>query len=516
MKKIISIFAISALVLTGCSDKLDIPQHGAQGFEAYYSTDEEAETAINAAYIQLRGNYYNIYMGKTLLADDVWAGGGGRNDNAEMEALNEYSFNSDQSFLQGMFEGYYGVIYKCNVAIAHCTADTPTMHRVVAEAKVIRAMQYFDLITLWGNPPLVDHELEPSEYSRPNGSTEELWGLVNTDLKEAIESGYLMVKSGVNDKIWHVTKHFAEALYGKALLWQENYTEAAKYLNDVVNSNLYDLYPDFEDIYLYSNKMSCESLFESIRITNPSNAFENFDFTHLMLHWRTERFNMTPEMSQRFESLQSGYGFLSPRKSLYDAFVAEEGVDGYRLNASLKTTEQFAEMGMTLKDELIGEGYFQWKRRVEVAGIDPSSYAFSYEGDPVWMRYGEVLLLAAEANLKAGQQANADQCLNKVRARAKLADKAATMESIMTEKQLELCYDMCRYQDLLRWGLAEKYLADQGSSYPVLQVNGNVRYVPLYDGDHSKYGWKKGKNELLPYPGLEVRLNDQITQNPGW
>lgn len=516
MKKITSILAISVLFLTACNKLLDIPQHGAQGFEAYYSTDEEAETAINAAYLQLRGNYYNIYMGKTLLADDVWAGGGGRNDNAEMEALNEYSFGPDMSFIQGMFEGYYGVIYKCNVVLGHCTADTPTMKRVCAEAKVLRAMQYFDLITLWGNPPLVDHELEPSEYSRPNGSTEELWNLVNNDLKEAIESGCLPVKSAVNDKVWKVTKHYAEALYGKALLWQGQYADAAKYLNDVVNSKLYDLYPVFEDIYLYSNKLSCESMFESIRITNPSNSFENFDFTHLMLHWRTDHLTLTPEMSQRFESLQSGYGFLVPRKDLYDAFVAEEGADGYRLNSSLRTYEQFVEMGISVKDELICEGFFNWKRRIEVAGIDPSSYAFSYEGDPIWMRYGEVLLLAAEANLKAGQQGIADQCLNKVRTRAQLPDKTATMEAIQVEKRLELCYDMCRYQDLLRWGLCEQCLTKQGNCYPVLQINGNVRYVPLYDGDASKYGWKKGKHELLPYPGLEIRLNDQIKQNPGW
>lgn len=517
MKKIISIFAISALVLTGCNKLLDIPQHGAQGFEGYYSTDAEAETAINAAYLQLRGNSTNVFMGKNLQSDDVWAGGGGRNDNADLEQLNEFSFNTDQSYIQGMFEGYYGVIYKCNVVLGHCTLDTPTMKRVCAEARVIRAMQYFDLITLWGNPPLVDHELDPSEYSMPNGSTEDLWNLVNTDLKTAIESGCLPEKSNVNDKQWKVTKQFAQALYGKALLWQEDYAGAAAQLNAVIDSKLYDLYPVFEDIYLYSNKMSCESLFESIRITNPSNAFENFDFTHLFLHWRTERFSMTDEMNTRFVTMQTGYGFLSPRKALYEAFVAEEGKAGYRLNSTLKTLDQFADMGMKLTASLIGEGTFQWKRRVEAAGVDPSSYSFSMEDDFIWMRYAEVLLLAAEANLKAGNASKAAECLNAVRTRAQLPAKASvTMDDIKTEKRLELCYDMCRYQDLLRWGDAEKYLANQGENYPELQPNGNVVYKPLYDGDKSKYGWKKGKNELLPYPGLEIRLNSNIKQNPGW
>lgn len=515
--KFISIIATAAIALTGCSHLLDIPQHGAEGFEGYYSTDEEAENAITAAYLQLRSNSTNVFMGKNLQSDDVWAGGGGRNDNADLEQLNEFSFNPDQSYIQGMFEGYYKVIYKCNVILGHCTQDTPTMERVRAEARVIRALQYFDLITLWGNPPLVDHELNPSEYSRPNGTTEELWGLVNDDLKTAIESNSLFEKKSRDDKQWRVTKQFAQALYGKALLWQGKYPEAAAELDKVISSQLYDLYPDFEDIYLFSNKMNCESLFESIRITNPSNAFENFDFTHLFLHWRTERFEFTPEMQTRFVTQQTGYGFLSPRKALYDAFVAEEGKDGYRLNQSLKTVEQFAAMGMTLKGELIGEGTFQWKRRIEAAGVDPSSYSFSMEDDFIWMRFAEVLLLASEAHLQAGNAGKAAEYLNRVRQRAHLGQKGSvTLDDIKTEKRLELCYDMCRYQDLLRWGDAEKYLANQGGEFPTLQPNGQVRYTTLYNGDKTKYGWKKGRNELLPYPGLEMRLNNNIKQNPGW
>lgn len=518
MKKFLTILAFSAVVLSGCNSLLDIPQHGAQGFEGYYSTDEEAETAINAAYIQLRGNHYNNFMGKNLLSDDMWAGGGGRNDNAEMEQLNEYAFDTNQGFLQGMFEGYYGVIYKCNVVLGHCTADTETMKRVCAEARVLRAMQYFDLISLWGNPPLVDHELDPSEYSMPNGKTEELWGLVNSDLKAAIESGLLPEKSSVNDKQWKVTKQFAQALYGKALLWQGKNSEAATQLNAVIDSHLYDLYPVFEDIYRYDNKMSCESMFESIRITNPSNAFENFDFYHLMLHWRTDHCDMSPDFSLRFGLQQSGYGFLVPRKALYDAFVAVEGgTDGYRLNSSLKTQEQMAAMGMTVREAMVSEGIFEWKRRVEAASVDASSFAFSCEADPIWMRYAEVLLLAAEANLLAGDQTKADAAFNQVRSRAQLSAKSGiTLDDIKAEKRVELCYDMCRYQDLLRWGDCEKYLANQGSCYPVLKPNGDIEYKPLFDGDASKFGWKKGKHELLPYPGLEIRLNKNINQNPGW
>ena len=100
----------AAAALSSCNDKLDIPQHGVQNFETYYQTDQEAESAVVACYIQVKGNSYNYVLGKNMLTDDFWAGGGGRNDNAELEQLNEFTFATDQSMLQGMFTSYYHVV----------------------------------------------------------------------------------------------------------------------------------------------------------------------------------------------------------------------------------------------------------------------------------------------------------------------------------------------------------------------------------------------------------------------
>ena len=45
-------------------------------YSSYYQTDEQADAAANALYIQLKGSYYNYAMLKNALSDDVWAGGG--------------------------------------------------------------------------------------------------------------------------------------------------------------------------------------------------------------------------------------------------------------------------------------------------------------------------------------------------------------------------------------------------------------------------------------------------------
>ncbi|CUQ52183.1 SusD family [Dorea longicatena] len=96
------------------------------------------------------------------------------------------------------------------------------------------------------------------------------------------------------------------------------------------------------------------------------------------------------------------------------------------------------------------------------------------------MRYAEVLLLAAEANLKDGNQSEADACLNEVRQRARLDAKTATLDAIKLEKRLELCSEYTRYQDIIRWKDAEALLKDQGERTPIFKGN------PL----ESEYGTK--------------------------
>ena len=501
-----------ATLFTACEDRLDIAQHGVLNYETYYNTDEEAETAATAIYLEMRGMDYNYRMGKNLLSDDFWAGGGGRNDNSDLEQLNEYTFSTDQTFLKRMFESYYKLVYKANVVLAHVPDETHVQKQVRAEAKVFRAFAYFDLITMWGNPPLVDHELLPSEYSQPNGETEALWKLVETDLTEAINSGSLVQKSNLNDNTtWRITKQFAQAMLGKAYLWQNKNQEAATVLNEVIGSGLYDLYDgNYEDLHQFNYKFNKETLFESSRVSDPNNPNDSGNNTmfYVMTHWRTDKMQITPNF------YNTGWGFCNPQKGLYDAFVAEEGVDGYRLGQTMKTVNQMAELGNTIKpnETMISEGYFMWKFRV-IAEEIPVFWLWSCN-NPRWMRYAEVLLLAAEANLAAGDTPTALQCLNKVRSRAQLPAKLSiTLQDIITEKRLELCGESVRYQDLIRWGLAEDALKEQGKQCPLLDSDGNVTYKVYNTADN--YGFK-GKHKLLPYPGTEMRLNPNIIQNPGW
>ncbi len=515
--------AFLALGITSCENKLDIPQKGVLDYSFYYQTDEHAESASNALYIQLKGTYYNYTMLKNALSDDVWAGGGGRNDNAELEGCNEFSFGSDQSFIRGVWESYYNLIYKANVILGHIDPESDIQKRAIAEAKFFRAFSYFDLISMWGEVPLVDHELTPNEYQMPKSSKGALWTLVEQDLTEAINSGYLEEKENADDNTtWRVTKQVAQTMLGKAYLWQEKYAEAAKVLNEVRSSGKYELYEgDYQNVLTYMAEGNPESMLESNRILDMSNPWDEFGFFEVMNHWRMD--NLEPTSAAFYNYKDTGWGFMVPQKSLYDAFVAEEGVDGYRLNHTMKTYEQMNELGVKLQKgkSIINEGIFLWKRRFSSAEA-PLTFWCSYNNFR-WMRYAEVLLLAAEANLMAGNQSEANACLNEVRTRAKLPFKVATLDAIKLEKRLELCSEYTRYQDIIRWGDADSLMKNQGSKTPLLinkarsqgePDNVVVEYVQ-YNTDPARYGFKP-KHYLLPIPATEMRLNPNMVQNEGW
>jgi hypothetical protein len=169
-------------------------------------------------------------------------------------------------------------------------------------------------------------------------------------------------------------------------------------------------------------------------------------------------------------------------------------------------------MGVTVNTRILSTGKFNWKGRFMTE--DLTFYAMVNYKNPLWMRFAEVLLLGAEANLQAGNVQVATNYVNRVRARVGLpALNGVSMDDIKTEKRLELCGEGQRYQDILRWGDAAELLKDAGKVYPAMDPNGEVSWVST---GRSVYGFKVGKHERLPYPYTEVMLNENVKQNPNY
>ena len=278
----------------------------------------------------------------------------------------------------------------------------------------------------------------------------------------------------------------------------------------------------------------CEKVLD-IRI--PKDA-DNFDKNHLDAITNWYGYFLWSRMKVQFSgaagSLYSaGEGYFPPRKALWDAFLAEEGADGYRFNSTMKDIDQMAAAGITVTSELIDhDGYFNWKNRGLKADLigeksGRGAESFVYVNMPV-IRYAEVLLLAAEAHVMAGDsQTKADSYVNAVRKRAKLGDKTGvTIDDVKLEKRLELCFEGTRYMDLIRWKEAMDVMKDQGKETYVIRVQkGNgpgaaTTYTREVYETNPNAGFKE-RNWLLPIPKNEMDVNGvehggNMTQNPGW
>lgn len=541
-----NIFVLACLVAggfatTSCTDLLEIDQHGVQNYDTYYQTDEQIEAAIVECYQQALSMGLGSFTNKALLDGDFWCGGGQRGDNGAFEQLNEYRFSADNGSILSWFQGYYTGINRCNIVLDKCAESTSSVaKRACAEAHVLRGLFYFELASMWGTVPLVEHVIEASEAAIGNTDMATLWKFIQDDLNTAISSGVLFEKSDVDaddaDK-WRVSKQFAQALLGKAYLWAGDKSSAAAQFDAVINSGKYALYggegrpatEEYQNVIQNRAKFNCESLFESSQASDPNNWV--FTTAGCMLRWRSGNLTNTFAIVNNFDQGVTGdaidvnywsyfsgqdYGFYNPTGILAAAF--DENGDTYRKDQTIKHVDWVqSNLMLMLTGNLYGvEDYLMWKWR---AGVDTQNWggygAMSYTNNYRWMRLAEVYLLAAEANLESNPS-KAAEYVNIVRRRAKLADKGSvTLKDIQLEKQCELCGEGVRYQDIQRWGIGAQVLAKMGEKIPSRSAAG-IAWDTKANNDPSKYGYKTGKHELLPMPFKELQMNKNLQQNPGW
>ena len=190
--------------------------------------------------------------------------------------------------------------------------------------------------------------------------------------------------------------------------------------------------------------------------------------------------------------------------------------DGYRLSKTMMNYDQLTAYGVAVQPGAAvygNEGFFFWKNQSLKSDVitDMSYFQGGQFINLKMMRYAEVLLLAAEANLQAGNSAKALQYINEIRTRAKETPlTAVTLNDIKTEKRLELCNEGVRYQDLVRWGDGKTAMGEQGKD------------VPAFTGSDVQWNWHntvygfQDRNVLLPIPLKELELNPNMQQNTGW
>ena len=140
---------------------------------------------------------------------------------------------------------------------------------------------------------------------------------------------------------------------------------------------------------------------------------------------------------------------------------------------------------------------------VETAGARMKKYEVDKNGtkdgqlidnDIVLFRFADVLLMRAEAKLRNGEDGQDD--LNAVRRRAWMSERQISLETLLDERLLELCWEGWRRQDLIRFGQYESLF------------QGDVYDEKVNESDHH--------TTVFPIPGDIITLNPNITQNKGY
>ena len=586
--------AVGSMALTSCEDQLDIEQKGVTTTDKFYKTDVDAEAALAAAYEGFMCNVvgrqpdmggpgiYTPYKIITnMCGDDVLYASGNYGDHEFSGMLNEFRYDTEAEVPRFQYSGIYLSVYTCNLITDNFKdPDTPVKKRVVAEARVLRALDYFLLANLWGTPPFVTSVLagDALPYNCDKDpenpiSHEDLILWVAKECEEAAADLDERKSTADVDGAVRVTKGFAWALAGKAYLFAGKYDQAKANLKKVIDSGKYALVPGdrYMDNFHIEGDGNEEKVFEINFEYNAgkggwSGMIQRSSWMEANAwNWRAGNFVTSP--NKVYCGGLDGWGGLGVPQWFGDEFFANDG-HSYRFDATLKHIDD-AVYNMEYIDESINNMSLEEKKASKKIGIsDPTQglYGNSFwlafkqviraadTGGKVYgdnirlnnyiiMRYAEVLLNYAEACIQTGDAATAKTVINQIQQRAgsKTISASVDMEVLKREKSYELWLESCRWFDIMRWndqtalarlekvGTDVPHLFDKlfrtpsSSDRSVKWENGSEANSRFYTVSSSEakdkgfdVGFKKGKHELFPFPQTVMDKNPNLEQNDGW
>ncbi|HOS46717.1 MAG TPA: RagB/SusD family nutrient uptake outer membrane protein [Paludibacter sp.] len=435
----ITIIFIMALSMLSCEDFLTTNLRGEYTTESFYNSAENATMSVNAIYNSLYGN--TLWIFGDVASDDA-VKGGNAGDQADINAINDFSAKSDNGVLNTFWQSTYETISRANNAITNIPGiemDDALKNRLLGEAKFLRAYSYFNLVNIFGKVPL---KLEPQnktatiyiELSDEN----KIYAQIEQDLTDAVAA----LPDAYPAEKGRVTKGAAYALLAKAQLYQKKYAECLTSIQSLEGLNQYALLDNYADLFQSGAEDSVEVIFGLRYLNNTEVSLGN----HLNVWFAP--------------SIEGGYYFNAPTQSYVDAFT-ERTVDDKedpRLDASIGRNGKPWFNNRTFSASWSeATGYLVRKYNEDmVPELAKSQSTIPYHA----IRYADVLLMKAEAINEAGGAGavtNAAKEVDKVRLRAGLAaTTAATQvnlrEVIRNERRKELGFEFHRFFDLMRWG----------------------------------------------------------------
>jgi tetratricopeptide (TPR) repeat protein len=550
MKKLYIIALLGAAFgFTACEEKLDIPQKAVLTTETFYQTDNDAEQALASAYEAFQVNTMGrtslpsgpgIYTPARVLAnhpgDDVCYGGEYYGDHEFGGSINEFRFLHTPEAIEFHYKGLYLSVYADNLVLeyfANKEDASDFMKQAVAEARVLRAYNFFLLACYWGQPPFVDHLLAADDIPTNSEMTQQQYFVwVAEECEKALPD--LLERQSTADKegTYRVTKGFANALAGKAYMFAGEFGKAEAALKKVIDSGKYELVPgeQFVDLFHIQGDGCPEKIFEvNLRYNGAAGEWSSGGGMGWNNHstWmepntfqiRSDKFKKVP--LQYYTGQVTGWGSIGVPEWYGDAFALNDngqikplGPDGEyqsdRFKATLVHIDDmvYGETGNAeidryytklasmkhadrVKNDLIGikagrKGHYGqsfWipmKHVIRVGDAEEAGGTYSTVhrlNNIIIMRYAEVLLNYAECCVRNGKNDEAKKYVNMIQERAgsKTVSSSVDLVTVKKEKAWELWFEGCRYQDLMRWSKIDN---DAFTAEGIEHLKNQGKYVP--------------------------------------
>lgn len=528
-------FVVTAMV--SCQDFLKEDPDGFVKTDDYYKTETDAVNAVSAAYFALNSGgtgyqtpYNTLFnTGLNFMCDDEFPGPGATQPDVRSMANNLHT--STNLRVYELWQQHYAAVRKANLVLEKVPAipfsDEALKNRLLAEAKFLRALYYFNLVRLFGDVPLITKPLDyvkASDYAIARTPSTEVYAQIEQDLQDAAD---VLPGSYVTPNVGRATKGAALALLSKVYLTKASLplNITTHYEDAVTTAELvlsaadggtgtfgYALQTDYSKVFLPAYKNNSEHIFSAqFKSGSTSNGALTQGNNQNPRSIRTQ----VPGLAGTYADQVWFYTVDDPTKpggkdKFFSVFKLYTAADKRR-DVTFVTRFKSPTNGKTygaLNDPAIKVSkldsipYFNktW---------DPGSTAVTSESaaNVSIIRYAEVLLIHAEAeNELNGPTSKAYASLNKVRTRAGLDDltpgltKEQFRDSLYLDRRLELVFEYQRWFDLVR----QKNAAGESLFVEALHAAGKTNAAD--------------RHRLHPIPQQEIELNKLLVghQNPGY
>lgn len=573
-KAIVAVAAVATMTFSCQEDFLEVLPTGSLG-ESQLTSSAGVEGALIGTYGVLAAKGYS-----RLAAPNNWVFGsvmGGESnkgtdpgDYSAINPLQRYEGDPTAGDVSSSWAAKYEGISRANSTIRLATVSEAisdaTRTRIIAEARFLRGHYYFELKKLFNNVPYIAEDVD-------YGSGIELVTNTGTDVWSKIEEDFTFADNNLPEtqgEAGRVNKWAAKSYLGKAYLFQGKFSQAKSTFDAVIangqttNGKKYGLVSEFAQIFNAENDNHEESIFALQTSMNSGS---------------TQNSNWFDDLNYPYNTGSDGpgncCGFFQPSFYLANAYRTVDGLpmlngfvgDGGELanDYGVESSDAFAEDAQPVDprlDHTVGRRgipYLDWIEHPGKDWIRSQPYAGPYSPKKFiyyrsqentltdgssWtrgyatmnfniIRFADVLLMAAEAEIEAGDMEKAREYVNMVRSRAAnptgmvmeydgsapaanyvintyddaWTDQAVARKAVRMERLLELAQEGHRFFDLVRWGIAAEelngYLAFESQTLAVKFAGAS---------------FTAGKNEYLPIPQdqIDVQGTDVLSQNPGY